>query len=156
MGDSAGGGLALALAQALKAEGLPQPGHIALLSPWLDLTMSDPATLAHEARDPVLKTEAALAAARMYAGDLPLDDPRVSPILGEIEGLAGITVLTGTRDLLNPDARRFVARVQAGGQAAELIEYEGQVHAWMLLPLPEAHQARQQVADILLRQIGAD
>jgi monoterpene epsilon-lactone hydrolase len=154
MGDSAGGGLALALAQAAQAAGLPQPGHIVLLSPWLDLTMSDPATLAHQAHDPVLKPEAALAAARMYAGDLPLEDPRISPIYGAVRGLAPVTVLTGTRDMLNPDARRFAARMLSEGQSIELVEHAGMVHAWMLLPMPEAHLAREQIIAILMRQFG--
>ena len=116
--------------------------------------MSHPATLTHEeaGHDPVLKIEAALAAARMYAGEMPLDDPRLSPINGVLTGLAPITVLTGTHDILNPDARRFAERMKAEGQAVDLIEYAGMVHAWMLLPLPEAHQAREQVADILTRQ----
>jgi epsilon-lactone hydrolase len=152
MGDSAGGGLSLALAQALGPAGLPQPGHIVLLSPWLDLTMNDPATLAQEAHDPVIKAEAALAAARMYAGDLPLEDPRVSPVYGEIRGLAPVTLFTGTSDLLNPDARRLAERMRAEGQAVELLEYSAMVHAWMLLPLPEAFQAREQVAAMLMRQ----
>ena len=157
MGDSAGGGLSLVLVQSLKEAGLPQPGHIVLLSPWLDLTMSHPTTLGHEEadHDPVLKIEAALAAARMYAGDLPLDHPRLSPINGVLKGLAPITVLTGTHDILNPDARRFAERMRAEGQAVELIEYPGMVHAWMLLPLPESHQAREQIAGILTRQFAA-
>jgi acetyl esterase/lipase len=154
MGDSAGGGLSLALAQALGPAGLPQPGHIVLLSPWLDLTMSDPATLAQEAHDPVIKAEAALAAARMYAGDLPLEDPRVSPVYGDVRGLAPVTLLTGTRDLLYPDARRLAERMQAEGQAVELWEYPDMVHAWMLLPLPEAFEARERVAAMLMGKFG--
>lgn len=149
MGDSAGGGLSLALAQALPAAGLPQPGQIVLLSPWLDLTMDDPATLAHIVHDPVITPEAALAAARLYAGDLPLDDPRVSPLFGAMAGLAPVAVLTGTADLLNPEAWRLVQRLEAAGQAVELVEHAGMVHAWMLLPLPEAERAREQIAGLL-------
>lgn len=154
MGDSAGGGLSLALAQALGPARLPQPGHIVLLSPWLDLTMSDPATLAQEAHDPVIKAEAALAAARMYAGDLPLEDPRVSPVYGEVRGLAPVTVLTGTSDLLYADARRLADRMKDEGQQLDLWEYPEMVHAWMLLPLPEAFQARERIAAMLLARFG--
>lgn len=155
MGDSAGGGLSLALAQALPPARLPQPGQIVLLSPWLDLTMSDPATLAHQARDPVIKAEAALAAARLYAGDLPLEDPRVSPVYGEVRGLAPVTVFTGTSDLLYPDARRLMQRMRAVGQQIEIVEYPDMVHAWMLLPLPEGLEARERLAAMLLGKFGA-
>jgi epsilon-lactone hydrolase len=154
MGDSAGGGLALALVQALRPARLPQPGQIVLLSPWLDLTMSDPATLAQEAHDPVIKAEAALAAARLYAGDLSLTDPRVSPVYGEVEGLAPVTVLTGTSDLLHADAKRLAARMRAAGRPFELWEYPHMVHAWMLLPLPEATESRQRIAAMLLSKFA--
>jgi epsilon-lactone hydrolase len=150
MGDSAGGGLSLALAQALAEAGLPQPGRIVLLSPWLDLTMSDPATLAQEALDPVIRTEAALAAARMYAGDLPLEDPRVSPVYGELAGLAPIAIFTGTSDLLYPDARRLAERMKAEGRTLDMFEYPQMVHAWMLMPLPEGYEARKRIASLLV------
>ncbi|WP_181161142.1 alpha/beta hydrolase fold domain-containing protein [Labrys okinawensis] len=149
MGDSAGGGLALALAQALVAAGQPQPGQLVLLSPWLDLTMDDPATLAHRPHDPVITPEAARAAARLYAGDLPLNDPAVSPLYGEMRGLAPIAIMTSTADLLNPEAHRLEQRLKAAGQPVELLEQAGMVHAWMLLPLPEAERARRQIGELL-------
>ncbi|OCC05685.1 hypothetical protein BA190_06960 [Labrys sp. WJW] len=156
MGDSAGGGLALALAQALVAAGHPQPGQVVLLSPWLDLTMDDPATLAHRPHDPVITPEAARAAARLYAGDLPLDDPGISPLYGEMRGLAPVAIMTGTADLLNPEAHRLVQRLEAAGQPVELLEQAGMVHAWMLLPLPEAIQARRQIGDLLNARFRPD
>lgn len=156
MGDSAGGGLVLALAQALAVAGRAQPGQIVLLSPWLDLTMSDPATLAHIAHDPVITPQAALAAARLYAGDLPLDDPGVSPLYGAMSGLAPVAVLSGGADLLNPEARRLVQRLEAADQPVKLIEHAGMVHAWMLLPLPEAERARAEIAALLAARFGQE
>ena len=151
----AGGGLTLALVQALRPARLPQPGEIVLLSPWLDLTMSDPATLAQEAHDPVIKAESALAAARLYAGESPLDDPRVSPVYGKVEGLAPVTIfLTGTSDLLHADAKRFAERMRTEGQSIQLWEYPDMVHAGMLLPLPEAAEARQRIAAMLLSKFA--
>jgi len=78
----------------------------------------------------------------------------VSPVYGDVRGLAPVTLLTGTRDLLYPDARRLAERMQAEGQAVELWEYPDMVHAWMLLPLPEAFEARERVAAMLMRKFG--
>jgi epsilon-lactone hydrolase len=65
-------------------------------------------------------------------------------------------VLTGTADLLNPEAWRLARRLEASGQAVELIEHAGMVHAWMLLPLPEAERARDQIASLLALRFGRE
>src|SRR5262249_15371774 len=95
-GDSAGGGIALALAQPLRARSLPLPAHPGLLSPWLDVTMSAPSQPALARIDPILDIPGGRAAGRMYAGELPPTDPRVSPLFGTLRGLPPIAVIAGT------------------------------------------------------------
>ncbi|AHK30833.1 esterase [Rhodococcus opacus PD630] len=86
VGDSAGGGIALAAAQELKRRGAPQPSRLILLSPWLDVTMSDPAQATIEKRDILLARGGLKEAGRLYAGDLEVTDWRVSPLFGDLTG----------------------------------------------------------------------
>ena len=114
-GDSAGGGLALAVAQHLRDTGSPQPARIVLLAPWLDVAMTDPRQDALEPLDRMLGRAGLAEAGRLYAGDLDVRDPRVSPLHGDLSGLAPITVYAGTHDLLHPDALALVERARARG-----------------------------------------
>jgi epsilon-lactone hydrolase len=145
MGDSAGGGMALALAQSLVPEGLAQPGGIVLMSPWLDATLTDPAIERIVPIDPMLAVPGLREAARRYAGGSDLRDPMISPINGPLQGLAPITLFTGTHELLLPDARRLRESASAQGAPLSYHEYPGMVHAWPLLPVPEARRALQQI-----------
>jgi monoterpene epsilon-lactone hydrolase len=69
MGDSAGGGMSLALAQLLRELGLKQPGNIILISPLLDMTFSHPMIRMIEKQDPISATPALHDIAKWYAGD---------------------------------------------------------------------------------------
>jgi acetyl esterase/lipase len=151
MGDSAGGGLGLALAQLLADHALPQPGNIVLLSPWLDVTMSAPGLAALEPLDPVLAAPGLVEAGRMWAGERDPRDPRISPLNGRLEGLAPISLLIGTRDLFLADARRLRERAAREGAKLEYREFERMYHAWIFLPMPEAARAAEQIDAILER-----
>lgn len=135
MGDSAGGGMALAVAQQLRDRTGLQPGRIVLISPWLDLTVSEPEQREIERRDEMLSRPGLAESGRLYAGDLDVRDPLVSPLFGELVGLAPIHVFTGTDDVLNPDARRLAHTMAENGQEIHLHEAEGMQHCYALLPL---------------------
>jgi acetyl esterase/lipase len=138
MGDSAGGGMALTLAQS----GIAQPKEIVLISPWLDVELENPNIDDHA--DPWLARPGLRHAGRKYAGP---DSPRaVSPVHGPLEGVAPITIFMGTRDILLADARLLRDRGNV-----RLIEGEGMVHVWPLLPIPEARRAIAQMVEILRR-----
>lgn len=151
MGDSAGGGLALALAQRLRDEGLPQPARLLLISPWVDLHLpDDDAELqALAARDPMLDLPGLREAARLWADGAALHEPALSPVNGRLDGLAPMTVLIGTRDLLWPGVRRLRERAQAQGARLHYVEAPGMLHAWPLLPQAEARQAQRRIIEIL-------
>lgn len=145
MGDSAGGGLALALAQSLRQDRLPQPTRLFLLSPWLDVTMGNPEIPAVEPGDPVLGTEALRMAGRRYAG---ADDPAhalISPLFGNLTDLAPITLFTGTADILNPDARKLRDIMESYGLSLDYHEFPGMMHDWMLFGFPESAKARREI-----------
>jgi monoterpene epsilon-lactone hydrolase len=102
-GDSAGGGLALALALALKAEGLPQPAGFFAMSPWVDLTQSGASYKTKAETDPMMK--AALdQGALVYLGGRDARDPLASPIFGDFEGVAPVLIQTGSEEALLSDS----------------------------------------------------
>ena len=149
MGDSAGGGLALALCQYALEEGLPQPERAVLLSPWLDVTMTHPDIPALDTIDPFLEPVSGREIGLLYAGG---DDPtqyRISPLYGPVKGLAPISLFSGTRDILNADARALATRLEEAGAPYQLHEYPGMIHTWMLFPIPEGRNALDEVCDIL-------
>lgn len=144
VGDSAGGGLALGLAQSLLDTELPQPRRLVLLAPWLDLTLDDPAVGVAEAADPWLTRVGLVVAGRAWAGGDDPCLPRLSPIQGPIEGLAPIRAFVGTRDVLLPDLLRLQRRFRAAGTADRfsLTVQPGALHNYPLLPVPEGRLAQ--------------
>jgi acetyl esterase/lipase len=145
IGDSAGGGLALGLAQSLLGTDVPQPRRLVLLAPWLDLTLDDPAVLASASADPWLSRVGLVAAGRAWAGGDDPRLPRLSPIEGPIDGLAPIRVFVGTRDLLLPDVLRLQRRFRSAGHGDDrftLTVQPGALHNYPLLPAPEGRLAQ--------------
>jgi monoterpene epsilon-lactone hydrolase len=152
VGDSAGGGMALALAQRLAAEGLPEADDVVLLSPWVDIAMDNPEIPAVAERDPWLAVPGLIEAGRLYAGDVGAKDPRVSPIHGDLSKLRALSIFIGTRDVFLPDARLLAKRATEQGATVRLHEYEEMVHDFMLIQLlPEAKRALADIEAVLAR-----
>lgn len=149
IGDCAGAGLALAAAQRLRDRTGVQPSRIVLISPWLDVTVSHPDQAVIEADDPVLARPGLREAGRLYAGTLATDDPQVSPLRGSFEGLAPLTVFTGTRDVLTTDSRELVRRARAAGTEVDVHEEPGLPHGYPLLPVPEGRAARDRIVELV-------
>jgi len=148
-GDSAGGGLALGFAQTLAAEGLPQPRRLVLLSPWLDLTLSHPDLPALEPRDPWLNIDGTVEAGKVWAGGDDPTQPKLSPINGQLAGLAPMDVTVGTRDLCLPDVLLLQERAAAAGAELRVTVSPGAVHVYPLVPAPEGRaEARRIVGEI--------
>lgn len=148
-GDSAGGGLALATAMALRDRGLRAPAALVLISPWTDLTLGGASHASKAAADPMLRAAWLRAAAAHYAGARALDDPLLSPAFGRLAGLPPMLIQVGSEEILLSDAERLAEGVARSGGRAELRRYDGlwhdfQVHAGML---PESDRA--------LAEIGA-
>jgi monoterpene epsilon-lactone hydrolase len=150
-GDSAGGGYALALAQALRERGGPQPTHLVLHAPWADLTTSTPETEGVTLSDPWLFLGKLRAYAGWWAGS-PEDLGRaeVSPVFGSLAGLPPAIMLYGTRDTLAPGCRLLTRRSVEDGWDLSVVEEPGLIHVYGLLPFaPEARRAFGQVVRFL-------
>jgi epsilon-lactone hydrolase len=126
-GDSAGGGLAAALA-ALCAKDRIKISGLALLSPWLDLMVTHPAYATHAATDPLFSKESAQEAARLYLqGHLP-EDPLASPLFASLTGFPPTYINVGTGEVLAGDAREMHVRLLAAGVEAKLHQVDGMEH----------------------------
>jgi acetyl esterase/lipase len=111
-----------------------------LISPVLDVSLSNP--LIDAVRDPWLTRVGLREFARRWCGDLPMTDPMVSPLNADLSGLGPLTVFSGTRDILNPDARLLVDKAAAVGMEIDYHEQPGLVHVYPLTPTPEGRAAR--------------
>lgn len=140
-GDSAGAGLALGLTQTLSGAGLSQPRNLVLISPWLDLTLSNPAVRDVEPRDPWLSKAGLVEAGRYWADQEDPTHHRLSPINGPLSQLPRTDLYIGTRDLFHPDALRLRDLAEAAGTELHLAECKGAVHDYPLVPTPEGRTA---------------
>jgi epsilon-lactone hydrolase len=150
VGNSAGAGLGLAAAQWLRDTGYRQPNGLVLISPGVNASVNRAERRAIAARDPMQDIPGILEAARLYAGDLDVAHPYVSPLNGDLRGLAPMIVFSGTRDLLYPDSIELAAKVRAVGVPIELHLRKGQPHNYAGMPTPEGREARA----IILRAVA--
>ena len=132
MGDSAGGGLALALVQKMGEDGIEMPDKTILLSPWLDVTLKNPDISKIEPNDPILNRLALKISGENYAGKDRKDLYLVSPINGPLEKLKNVTIFTGTYDILDADVKLLQKNANEKGIKIDVREYEKAVHVWML------------------------
>lgn len=147
-GDSAGGQIALSAAQVLRDRGVDDLRTV-LISPVLDSSLSNPGIPAVLPRDPWLGVDGLRALAEMWAGGLPVDNPRVSPLVGDMCGLGPMMVLSGTHDILNPDAHLLVDKSRAAGVKVTFIERVGGVHVFPLVPSRTGADARLRIVAAL-------
>ncbi|MBI9051232.1 MAG: alpha/beta hydrolase [Anaerolineaceae bacterium] len=147
MGDSAGGGLALALSMHRKVLAKSLPAHLILISPWLDVSMSNPQIPEYEALDLSLDPVGLRVQGGYYAGKLSCNDPRVSPMFGDMAGQPAMDVYVGTHELFYPDCRDFCTKYAA--QDVTLHAYEEMQHDWVMMPIPEGNQAIKEIVSII-------
>jgi triacylglycerol lipase len=132
-GDSLGGAIALAAVQELVRRGEPVPSHMVLISPALDLTFSNPAIQFVD--DPVFSRQLPTAHKnpQLWAGDLDLTDPLVSPLFGSLAGLPPTAVYFGSLEIFAPDGLVLQDKALATpGADFTFILRKGELHDWAL------------------------
>lgn len=152
MGDSAGGGLVLGLAQRLRDMPVKQPGELIMISPWLDLTMSAPDIMKIEPKDVMLGSNGLRICGELWAGDQDVTDKWISPLYGELNGLGKMTVFTGTHDILNCDAHNLKIKANEQNTIIDFNEKECLGHVYPLLPIGEAQEAIQKIENIVMEK----
>jgi monoterpene epsilon-lactone hydrolase len=133
-GDSAGGGLALALLLARRDAGQALPAGAMLAAPWLDLTADRRSQPGLVRRDTVLSPAWLDACAAAYAGPAGRADPAISPLLADLAGLPPLLIQAGSDDLLAPDAARLAAAAAAAGVDVTYTRWPGLGHDFVLQP----------------------
>ncbi len=143
-GTSAGAGLSMAALLRFESAGLPLPAAQYLGTPWADLTKTGDTLYTLEGIDRVLVTYDGVleAAALLYAGGVPLTDPLLSPVYGELSGFPPTIIVTGTRDMFLSDSARVHRKLRNAGVTADLLVFEGLSHAEyaFVSPSPEFEQ----------------
>lgn len=141
MGDSAGGNLAIGLADWLSTNGHRPADKLVLLAPWVDLEMAGPDAPLNSGEQ-LLVQDDLRAAGKRYAGDLGVKDPIISPIFAETLELPETHIFTGDIDPLHPDIIRFAAKYPS----AKIDVGENLPHVYMLMPTKEAKAAFVRIA----------
>ena len=127
------------------------PSRQVLISPGLDMSLTNPQLRELERIDPWLSIDGGLEALRLCAPDIERTHWQISPIYGDLAALPPTMILTGTHDLLSADNICFAEKAEAGGVDVELVVAEGMMHVWPLIDMPEAYVARDRIAAFLHR-----
>ncbi|XMB72645.1 alpha/beta hydrolase [Mycoplasmatota bacterium WC30] len=109
IGVSAGGNLALTLTKLLQEEGTSFPSKLFLISPWVDLTISNDSFNRPTHHEFMYSKEELLNAAKLYANELELTDKKISPIYNDFNDM-NIIIYAGTADILYPDIELFASK----------------------------------------------
>jgi monoterpene epsilon-lactone hydrolase len=147
-GDSAGGGLALSLLLSIRDAGLPMPAAGAIISALADLSFSTPSRKLNKWRDPLLPNKRELQVYRLYTGNTPLNDPLLSPIYGNFQGLPPIFAQVGSTEVLLDDTLQIARKARLQGVDFELEIWDGLPHAWHVFSwIPESKKALTRIAE---------
>ena len=148
MGDSAGGGFSLALAQEARNDSIELPRRLVLISPWLDVLGGDDTIQEH---DTFLNAEVLRKVGTDWAGEIDLHDPMISPLNGDMVGLPPTDLFTGTWEIFYTDVVNTFDKMKAAGVDAQLHVAEKMGHVYPLWPCPEGKKARKEIAEIILQ-----
>lgn len=143
-GDSAGGGLAMALCMYLKAHGRKLPKAIIAMSPWTDMTASGESYQFNFEKDPLFgNTTDSVLFNRDYVGDESEEKPYVSPLFGDFHGFPPMLIQAGSYEMLLSDSIAVAQKATESGVAVELQIYEGMFHDFQMAGqmIPESKDA---------------
>ena len=142
-GDSAGGGLTLALLVSLRDGKIPLPAAGVCLSPWTDLAFSGESWISKAAVDLIVFAVKEREFARLYLGGIEPRAPLASPLYADLKGLPPLLVQVGTNEVLLADSRRLVDRAREAGVNAVIDEWEKMQHVWQFAAgfIPEGRRA---------------
>lgn len=151
-GDSAGGGLAMALCMYLKNQNRRLPAGLIGMSPWTDLTQSGASYQDNYERDPLFgNTRDSLIYNKDYVRDEDTTNPYISPLYGNFTGFPPMLLQVGSYEMLLSDSVLVAEKAKRAGVKVRLSVYEGMFHVFQMamLLLPESRQAWKEVGRFL-------
>ncbi|WP_327636753.1 alpha/beta hydrolase [Kribbella sp. NBC_00482] len=154
-GDSAGGGLALAVLLAARAEGLPQPAGAVLFSPWTDVALTGPSIDSRGDYDPLFSRAHMAESAELYLGGADPHNELASPVFADLKGLAPLLVQVGSAEVLLDDSLRLVARAAEQEVDVSLDVVAGAPHVYQYFAglMPEADEALDHAATFIKNRL---
>jgi len=147
VGDSAGAGFALGLYLLRAEKKKPLPDKLILVSPFVDITMSNPEIAEFEPKDHVLSSPGIIEMANAWAGDADPKDYRLSPIYGDLSSVKSLMLFVAGADILCPDGRLLKKKLEALHKKVVYIEEPGHPHDYPVLPMSAAKTAIQKMIE---------
>ncbi|GHO62937.1 hypothetical protein KSC_018290 [Ktedonobacter sp. SOSP1-52] len=153
-GDSAGGGLSLALLQVLRNQRLPMPAGAVLLSPWTDLPGTVASRTTRDEVDPIFSGKTINFLANFYAGTEEKSNPLLSPIYADLHGFPPLMIEVGNDEVLLDDALLFAERARAACVAVELTVWNDMWHVFQhyAAVVPEGQQSLENMGKFIRSQ----
>lgn len=151
-GDSAGGGLSLALGLYLRDHGIPMPCGFITMSPWADLTNSGESYVTNYETDPLFGNSTTnMLFHSSYIGEGDPKDPYMSPLFGEFTGFPPVLMQVGSLEVLLSDSQAIAGKLKEAGIKRRLSVYQGMFHVFQmgLDLIPESREAWEEVEDFL-------
>jgi len=150
-GDSAGGGLALALMLSLRDADLPLPSAAVLFSPWTDLAATGESLVTNDRRCAMFRGANIGPTARYYLGSADPRNPLASPLYADLKHLPPLLIHVGKNEVLLSDSTRLAERARAAGVAVDIKIWPVVPHVWQLVPrMPEARKSLREASEFLL------
>jgi acetyl esterase/lipase len=155
VGESAGGGLTLAILLALKDNKIALPAAAVAISPWTDLTCSS-ASYISKNKYSVAPLDSWLVFSKHYIGNNRPDNPLISPLFGDLRGLPPIFINAGEDDELYQDGERFYMKAKEAGVDVTFRSGENMIHCYPLLSpmFKEATEAMDEICDFIKTRIA--
>ena len=156
VGDSAGGGLALAALLKLRDEGQALPAAAVALSPWTDLALTGPSLHSNATADPVLEMSRVIKHSHDYLAGADPRHPYASPLYGDASGLPPTLIQVGSDEMLRDDSVRMAEKLKAAGCEVEIDIWPRLPHGWQLYAriLPEGRQAIERIGAFLEKRMS--
>lgn len=151
-GDSAGGGLALALCMYLKDHDIPLPGGIITMSPWTDVSLSGESYETNYEIDPLFgNSKKNMLYDSAYVGDADVKNPYLSPLFGDYRNFPPMLMQVGSFEVLLSDTKSVAAKAKKAGVKVRLSVYDGMFHVFQmgLDLIPESREAWDEVKEFL-------
>jgi acetyl esterase/lipase len=156
MGDSAGGGLAIAAIVALRDAGDTTPGAAVCISPWIDLEGTGESVTARADVDPMVSADMLHGIAATYLGDADPKSPTASPIHANLNGLPPVLIQVGEREILYSDSEALATKAKIAGADVTFKEWPEMIHVWHLFypMLTEAREAIKEAGAFVIAKTG--
>ena len=135
IGDSVGATLITALTQRLIKDKTPLPSLLVLISPVMDASLKNEAIPSKEKGDPMLSRIGVLSAKKMCAENGNLEDPSISPLIGDFKGFPYTVLYIAEHDITSPDQELFVQKMEKMGLHHKIFRGKSMPHIWPILPV---------------------